>query len=289
MRAAIDKERTASYSFLDQVLREKDQAFLIHFDREVEQLQELTNSREKLQKALDGLNSQSFSRTQYPTSPDPNDPNSGQNDPNSGGGNRQGGRRGFGGGTTLYDAVFLASDEVLKTQQGRKSIILLSDGEDRGSKVSLERAIESAQRANVIVYTIYYQGQNNFGRGGDHDGGHHGGMGYPGGGYPGGRGGGWPGGGVNGGGGGRRGSEEPRVDGKKIMERIARETGGRMFEAKKDDSVQQAYTEIQDDLRHQYSLGYTPDKWQSGYHKLEVTTKKKDTKIQAREGYYAGE
>ena len=147
----------------------------------------------------------------------------------------------------------------------------------------LERAIESAQRANVIVYTIYYQGQNNFGR---PDGGHRGGMGYPGGGYPGGHGGGWPGGE---GGGGRRGSEEPRVDGKKIMERIARETGGRMFEAKKDDSIQQAYTEIQDELRHQYSLGYTPDKWQSGYHKLEVTTKKKDTKIQAREGYYAGE
>jgi VWFA-related protein len=114
-------------------------------------------------------------------------------------------------------------------------------------------------------------------------------MGYPGGGYPGGHGGGWPGGGGNGGGGGRRGPEEPHVDGKKIMERIARETGGRMFEAKKDDSVQQAYTEIQDELRHQYSLGYTPDKWTDGYHKLEVTAKKKDTKIQAREGYYAGE
>ena len=52
-------------------------------------------------------------------------------------------------GTTLYDAVFLASDELMKSQKGRKALILLTDGVDRGSKESLYGAIQSAQRSGV--------------------------------------------------------------------------------------------------------------------------------------------
>src|SRR5580704_505402 len=120
----IEAERRASYKFFDQVVREdKDKAFLIHFDREVELLQDLTASKTQLDKGLDGLTGDRGNRSQ---------------NGNGGGG------RGGGGGTMLYDAVLLASDELMKKQQGRKAVILFSDGEDNGSKVTLTRGIESA-------------------------------------------------------------------------------------------------------------------------------------------------
>src|SRR5208337_4831495 len=207
----LDAERNASRSFLDQMLvQAKDKAFLIHFDREVELLQDLTSSREKLQSALELLKTSSDRER----SNDPND-----SDSRSGSGSHHS------GGTQLYDAVFLASNELMKKQQGRKALIILSDGVDRGSKTYLESAIESAQRADTVVYSIYFAESHHEDR--DRQGG---GMGR-GGGYPGGGGGGgWPGGGggwPGGGGGGRRGPgggqrhpEEPRADGKKILERI---------------------------------------------------------------------
>src|SRR5208283_4053716 len=83
--------------------------------------------------------------------------------------------------------VYLASNELLKNQIGRKAVVILSDGVDRGSKSTLESAIESAQRADTVVYCIYFAGQREeHGNRGDG-----GGMGRPGGGWPGG-GGGWP-------------------------------------------------------------------------------------------------
>ena len=94
------------------------------------------------------------------------------------------------GGTTLYDALFLSSDELMSKQKGRKAVIILSDGVDSGSKESLASSIEAAQRADTIVYAIYYQGQQgrlpaeSHQRCGGYPGGR--GGGYPGGGYPGG-------------------------------------------------------------------------------------------------------
>src|ERR1700720_4402273 len=98
----LDAERNASRSFLDQMLvQEKDKAFLIHFDREVELLQDLTSSREKLQAALELLKTPSDrERSNDPRSNDPND-----SDSRSGSGSHHG------GGTQLYDAVYLASNE----------------------------------------------------------------------------------------------------------------------------------------------------------------------------------
>lgn len=270
----LDQERSASRSFLDQMLtQEKDKAFLIHFDREVELLQDLTSHHDKLESALDLLKTADREQTN-----DSNDPNS-----SSGSGRRQR------GGTQLYDAVYLASNELMKKQTGRKAVIVLSDGVDRGSKTSLESAIEAAQRADTIVYSIFFKGQEErYARGSG------GGTGRSGGGWPGG-GGGWPGGGgYPGGGGGRRGggqrpSEEPRVDGKKILERISKETGGRFFEVTKKEPVDQIYSSISEELRNQYNLGYTPDKDSaaSGYHHLQLQVKRKDMVVQTREGYYA--
>jgi VWFA-related protein len=89
-------------------------------------------------------------------------------------------------------------------------------------------------------------------------------------------------------GGGRREPEEQRPDGKKILERLSKETGGRMFEASsKKDALDKIYASIEEELRNQYSLGFTPDKTDSsGYHKLLLTTKQKDDHIQARDGFY---
>ncbi len=268
-REVLDQERNASRSFLDQMLvQEKDKAFLIHFDREVELLQDLTSHHEKLESALDLLKTADRER--------PSDSN--DSDSRSG--------SGHGHGTQLYDAVYLASNELLKKQTGRKAVIILSDGVDRGSKTTLESAIESAQRTDTVVYCIYFAGQREE-RG---DRGNGGGMGRPGGGWPGG---GWPGGGGYPGGGGRRGgqrpSEEPRVDGKKILQRISKETGGRYFEASKKEPVGDIYTSIAEELRTQYSLGYTPDKDGSaeGYHHVQLQVKRKDMAVQTRVGYYA--
>jgi len=279
----LDAERNASRSFLDQMLvQAKDKAFLIHFDREVELLQDLTSSREKLQAALELLKTPSDRER--------------SNDPNDSGDSRSGSGSGshHGGGTQLYDAVFLASNELMKKQQGRKALIILSDGVDRGSKTYLESAIESAQRADTVVYSIYFADSHHEDRNeGQRRGG---GMGRGGGGWPGG-GGGWPGGGGGyPGGGGRRGPgggqrhpEEPRTDGKKILERISKETGGRFFEVSKKESVGEIYTSIVEELRTQYSMGYTPDKDSaaSGYHHVTLAVKRKDLTVQTREGYYA--
>jgi VWFA-related protein len=286
-RDVIDQERSASRTFLDQMLtQDKDKAFLIHFDREVELLQDLTSHRDKLASALDLLKTPDRDRSS----------DSGSNNPNDSGSSSGHTRR---GGTQLYDAVYLASNEIMKTQKGRKAIVVLTDGVDRGSKTSLESAIESAQRADTVVYSIYFKGEE------EHMG-HGGGMGHPGGGggggWPGGSGGGggWPGGGGGwpggggGGGGGRRGggqpqSQESHVDGKKIMERVSKETGGRFFEVTKKENVGDIYTSIAEELRMQYSLGYSPDKESSssGYHHLQLQVKRKDMTVQTRDGYYA--
>jgi VWFA-related protein len=250
-RRVLDQERDASHSFLDDMVREdKDKAFVLHFDYEVELLQDLTSSRQKLEKALDLLGAPQLNR--YGT------------DPN-------GGSRQRGGGTLLYDAVYLASDEVIKKQQGRKALIVLSDGVDHGSKESLEDAIRTAQRADTLVYSILfadeqqYQGPIGFGGPGM---GRHGGMGGGGGRYP----------------------REDHPDGKKVLERISRETGGRLFEVSKKQPIDEIYKSIAEELRNQYSIGYTPAAdVAAGYHKIHVEVKQKDMTVQARDGYYSGQ
>jgi VWFA-related protein len=256
-RRVLDQERSASSSFVDHALREdkKDQAFLIHFDREVELLQDLTPSRKKLESALGLLQTPEMEEA------------------NEGGGHHRG------GGTLLYDAVFLASGDLMEKQQGRKALIILSDGVDRGSKETLSSAIESAQRANTVVYSILFKDdQLNESRGG---------FGGGGGGW-GGHGGGW---GGHGGGGRGYPQQEQRPDGKKILGQISTETGGRLFEVSKKMTVDQIYDQIEQELRSQYVLGYVPGKSadSAGYHKIHLTTKQKDLVVQARDGYYTGQ
>jgi VWFA-related protein len=262
-RRVLDQERSASYSFLDKLLRQdKDLAFVIHFDREVELLQDFTPSRPQLQAALQKLSTPPFDGG-----------GSSNGGGNGGGGGGARGRGSHGSGTLLYDAVFLASDELMSKQQGRKALIILSDGVDHGSKETMAEAIATAQRSDTIIYSILFADEEeNYNRPGGF------GMGGRGGGMGGGR------------GGGRYPPQEQRPDGKKILEQISKETGGRMFKVSKKETVDAIYVQIEEELRNQYSLAYTPDKGNTvGYHKIHLVAKPKDLVVQARDGYYFGQ
>jgi VWFA-related protein len=250
----LGKEKDATSKFIEQVIREdKDQAFLIKFDAEAELMQDLTPSRKKLQSALNDVEG---SPRQLQ-----------RRDPNSSGGGGGGSRQRA--GTVLYDSILLASDEEMKKQKGRKALILLTDGDDHGSKVSISDSIEAAQRSDTLVYSIYFvdQEQSNNSFGGP-------GMGRRGGGM---------------GGGGRRPQQQSRGDGKKVLQRISKETGGSFFEVSKKLPIDKIYEQIEEELRSQYNLGYTPDKPDagSGFRKIKVTAKGKGLAVQARDGYYA--
>ena len=296
--AMIDQEREASRLFFDTVLDlKKDRAFVIHFDREVELLEDLTNSLPKLDAALNKLDASSDEpRLNRKRGGDQEDEQGGDPDRNGGdqdgdrGGRRQGGR-GDGGGTThLFDAVYLACKQVLKDQSGRKAVIVVGDGDDMGSKVAKSRAIRAAQENDVQVYCIRIVDKD-FGKEKHHGFSMPGGMGIPGMGGPmGGPGGGGHGGPGGGGGRGEPGGGMDRADGKKNMEALAAETGGALFEVSKKTPLGDVYTLIREELRSQYSLGYTPVAGgEAGYRHIRVTVPKHDNfKVQARDGYYSG-
>ena len=258
-RRVLDQERAASRTFLDQILRaDKDKAFIIQFDREVTLLQDLTSSRKKLQAAIDQVAAPQFSQAS----------NGGSSGGGGGGGRGSHGRGG--GGTLLYDAVFLASDELMKKQQGRKAVVILTDGVDHGSKETLEEAIATAQRADTLVYCILFADKEGYGNGGGFGGPHMGGG-------RGGRGGGYP-----------PRTEESHPDGKKVLKQMSEASGGRLFEVSKKEPIDKIFDAIDEELRYQYSLGYTPVKADTdvGYHKLHLTVKQKDTIVQTRDGFY---
>jgi VWFA-related protein len=135
--------------FLQSVLKSKDEAFLVSFDVDVDLLQDYTNSPRQLERAMNKA------------------------EINTAGGNGSAGIPGIGQGpvptqgapkgTLLYDAVYLAANEKLGRETGRKAIVLLTDGEDQGSRVKIAGAIEAAQKANVIIYGILLADRGSYG------------------------------------------------------------------------------------------------------------------------------
>jgi VWFA-related protein len=217
-RMVLGEEQEASFRFLETVLREDlDRTFLVHFDYRPEVLQNLTSSKAKLEQALELLSLPS----QY---------------------------RGA-GGTTLYDAVYLCSNLITKKQTGRKALILLTDGEDTSSRTSLEDAIEAAQRADTLIYSILFSDES-----------------------------------FGGGFGGRRFGP----DGKSVLQKMSRETGGGFFEVSKKHPLDAIYQQLQEELRSQYSLGYTPPNSSAkAFRAIKVTTQRRGLIVQARSGYYS--
>jgi len=162
--------------------------------------------------------------------------------------------------TLLYDGIKQASEDLMRKQTGRKAFILLSDGMDFRSKTTIGTAIEYAQRADTMIDAILFA--HSFG-------------GRRGRGGRGGR-------GLNV----RIGPDPNR--GPKVMERLARETGGGYYAVAEDNPIDQIYAQIEDELRSQYSIGYTPTRADASgkYRKLKLTTVQTGLLVRTRDGYY---
>ncbi len=214
----IEVEKHAASQFFSRVMREKDMAFLISFGMEAELLQDSTNSPRLLKKGLEGLRVNAPPRTLHP-GPVPTTVR----------------------GTILYDAVYLAANEKLKREVGRKVLVLITDGMDFGSRVRQNEAIEAAQKADAIIYSIYYADRGNYG-----------------------------------------GSDS-------ALRKLSEETGGRVFHADRRNPLDAVFQQIQEEMRSQYLVGYTPAdaKGDGGYRRIEIRTADKDLKVVARKGYYA--
>ncbi|PYY09544.1 MAG: VWA domain-containing protein [Acidobacteria bacterium] len=148
----LDMEKEVGGAFLNEILRDKDLAFVLSFDVNVDLLQDFTNSTRRLRTALNSARI------------------------NTGGGGGCGGVPGLGGGpvpcagtpkgTLLYDAVYLASHDELSHEVGRKAMIILTDGEDQGSQLRIKDAIEAAQKSDSIVYVLLIADRGFYGLGG---------------------------------------------------------------------------------------------------------------------------
>jgi VWFA-related protein len=230
-RNLIDIERSAASQFFSQVLRKKDEAFLISFGEDSELLQDYTGSPRLL---TDGLSQLRVNSGVSGIGPGPV-PTAGQ--PR---------------GTVLYDAVYLAANDKLKTEVGRKVIVIITDGVDEGSRLSISQAIESAQKADAVIYSIDYSDPSAYG-----------GFGY----------------GIMLGGGGGEGA----------LKRMSDETGGHMYRVDRKHTLDEVFRELQEEMRSQYAIGYTPtdDTKDGSYRKIEIKLSSKDLKAQARKGYYA--
>jgi Ca-activated chloride channel family protein len=202
-------EQESAVEFLNQTIRPRgDSAFVIGFDVTPEVTQDFTDNTDLLAHGVHDLRP--------------------------------------GGGTALYDALYYACrDKLLKAPksfQVRRAIILLSDGEDNQSHVTREEAIEMAQRAEAVVYTISTN--------------------------------------VSG----------TRGEGDKVLDRIADATGGRPFHPFQIRDVANAFAEIQDELRSQYAISYTPAdfKHDGHYRTIEIVANdRKNLRVRSRRGWYA--
>ena len=216
-------EQESGATFLKDVLKSKDEAFLISFDVNVDLLSDYTNNPREIKRAIDKATI------------------------NTGAGSGSVTGNGQARGTLLYDAVYLAAHDKLRPEAGRKILVLLTDGGDQGSQETLKTATEAAQKANAIIYVILIADRAFYG-------GFH--MGY---------------------------------SGDMDMRKLAEDTGGRVIDVGHDGKkLEEAFDQIQDELRTQYLLSYTStnEKEDATFRTIKLTCGS-TAKIQARRGYYA--
>jgi VWFA-related protein len=220
-------EQDSGATFLRDVLTPKDEAFLISFDINVDLLADYTNRASDIARALKKAQINTGAGTEYIT---------GNGEPR---------------GTLLYDAVYLAANDKLRQEAGRKIIVMLTDGGDQGSQETLKTATEAAQKANAIIYVILIADRQFYSNGGF---------------------------GIN-----------LADSGARDMQKLASDTGGRVINVGHDGrKLEDAFQQIQDELRTQYLLSYTPtnDKADGTFRKISLSCGK-DLRIQTRNGYYA--
>jgi len=220
----IEIEKRAAYQFFQQVLRPKDMAFLVSFGAEAELLQDYTNSARSLQRALNELRLSTSVGGLHPGPVPTSKPR----------------------GTILFDTIYLAATEKLRSEVGRKAIVVITDGMDFGSRVRLKEAVDEAQKSDAIIYSIYYYDARayGFGFGGGSDG---------------------------------------------DLRRMSEETGGRLFRVDGRNTLELIFKEIQEEMRSQYAIGYTPSNTarDGSFRKVEIKLANKDFRAQARKGYFA--
>ncbi len=225
-------EQEAGSRFLERVLKAKDEAFLLSFDVNVDLLQDFTNSPRLLSRAMNKA------------------------EINTAGGNGAAGIPGAGGGTVptigdpkgtlLYDAIYLSSNEKLNQESGRKAMIILTDGDDQGSRTKISEAIAAAQKSNAMIYVILIA-----------DTGFYGGWGY---------------------------------NGYSAADRMSKETGGRLINVGNNGKkLEEAFAQIEDELRTQYVATYTPTnaKLDGTFRHLGLECHGNELKVQVRKGYFA--
>jgi VWFA-related protein len=206
--------------FMDRVLRKGDEALVMSFDTDVDLLSDFTDDRGQLDRAI------RKTRINTPMSGGMINPGPVPNSHVT--------------GTALYDAIYLACNEKLNTEAGRKAIVIVSDAQDEGSKVRLEEAIEAAQRTDTVIHILLVADP--------HFGGNQG-----------------------------------------VARRISEETGGRMIVANNEKHLSEAFDQISEELRSQYTLGYYPTNTthDGKFRKIKVDMSNHDLKVLARKGYYA--
>lgn len=242
----IDEIHTAAIEFVRQ-LKENDRVMVIAFDRSTRVLIEPTGDRNQISKAIRRAN--------------------------------------FGEGTSVYDAVDNVINRRLNKIEGRKAVVLFSDGVDTTSiRSSYEKTVRDSAEIDAAFYTIYY---NTFSDMRDQ-----GGSTYP---PP-------SGGGLGGildiilGGGGQRqgGNRGPsRSDyarGELYLKDLADKTGGRKYDAVTTANLQTAFYNIAEELRREYSLGYYPtEAGESGQRKqIKVRVNRPNLIVRARDSYIVG-
>jgi len=217
VRPVFDQERATANRFLEQVLRPKDLAMLIAFDKSVTLFQDFTDDIRRLQRAYENLE----------LGPSMN------------------------GGTSLYDALYLATREKLKNEAGRKAIVLISDGDDTTSKIRIDEALMAIHESDTVVYSLAVGGN-------------------------------WP--GFR-----RYRGGSIAIGNHGSMKRLSEETGGTYFDIDNRRDLNAAFARINDELRNQYSIGYVslnPAK-DGKFRRIKIIPRDATFRIQARKGYYA--
>jgi len=221
-RMFIEDEIMASEKFYRAMLtRPADRASLIQFDTAILERQPLTSAVRTLESSLNFL-----------SMPHPDPPHAR-------------------GGTLLYDAICDAARSFPSGDQGRRAMVILTDGEDHGSVADLPTAISAAQRADIVVFAIVYSAEE-FASG----------MG-------------------------RRAASSEHPSGRAVLDSLANSTGGRVFSIAGRSQLDLVYAAIAADMRLQYQIGYTPPASDPGkYHKIELKSDLKHVVVHARQGFY---
>src|SRR5580765_1795714 len=214
----LGAEQEAASRFLERVMKKGDMAMVISFDLDVDLLADFTDDRGQLERAINKARISAVSGGVVTPGTIPSNQ----------------------GGTHFYDAVYLACNDKLVTEAGRKALVIITDAQDEGSRLRLEEAIEAAQRTDTVVHVLLV-----------HD------PGYS-----------W------------------RPD---VAKKLSDETGGRTIEVSSEKRMNEAFDQISEELRSQYTVGYYPTNTRKdGYfRKVKVETSNKDYKVLTRKGYYA--